>query len=311
MAYELNTTPVSSSASIASTDYLFGAPGPAGTPVSYTFGAVTQYALGYGGSQKVFIGASGTGFGGAASAKVHVIGTGTADARIRLAGSSSAVNYTDITDSGTGALFIATTRDTGSALTEIYPKPADGTSSSVVRFFRYTNTTGPCVIYVVRGDNTATIDAQISAGAATTNYTYFCANGGRFGLGIAAGLSAQLHTTGTVRHANFGAGTAQFDASGNVSSSSSETLKTVDGEFTRSIEALREITPILFHWNERSGMDQLNQYAGFSAQNVQETAPELVGVDDNGDLTLCLRGMLAMAVNAIKNIDARLTAAGY
>jgi hypothetical protein len=132
---------------------------------------------------------------------------------------------------------------------------------------------------------------------------------GNFGVGVAP--SARLHNTTSTRHDHLGAGSVQSDASGNLSTSSDERLKTIDGPFVRSIEAIRAITPIIYHWNARSGLDQLNQYVGFSAQNVQGNIPEAVGSDDQGFLTLSDRALLAAAINAIKNVDARLTAAGH
>jgi hypothetical protein len=132
---------------------------------------------------------------------------------------------------------------------------------------------------------------------------------GGVGIGTVA-PSAVLHNVTSTRHAHLGAGTVTSDASGNLSVSSDTRLKTIDGDFTRGIEAIRSLTPILYHWNETSGLDQLNQYAGFSAQQVQAAIPEAVGEDDRGFLTLSDRALIAATVNAVKQLDARLTAAG-
>lgn len=130
-------------------------------------------------------------------------------------------------------------------------------------------------------------------------------------LGVGTAASANLHNITSTRLAHLGAGAVQSDASGNLSVSSDERLKIVDGNFTRSIEALRALQPIVYRWNELSGMDQLNQYVGLSAQNVQANIPEAVGSDDRGFLTLSDRALLATIINAIKDIDQRLTAAGF
>lgn len=134
---------------------------------------------------------------------------------------------------------------------------------------------------------------------------------GKVGIGGVSSPTAYLHNQTSTRLAHLGSGSVQSDASGNLSVSSDERLKIIDGEFTRSIEALRQIAPIFYRWNERSGMDQINRYVGFSAQNVQAHIPEAVGTDAEGLLTLSDRGLLATIVNAIKNIDQRLTMAGY
>lgn len=136
------------------------------------------------------------------------------------------------------------------------------------------------------------------AGMAGTQTAYMPGN---VGIGTTA-PSAQLHTTGTVRFANFGAGSVSTDANGNLSVSSDERLKNVSGAFTRGLSALLQIDPISYHWKKSSGLDTENLYTGFSAQNVQASIPEAVGVDSRGYLTLSDRPILATAVNAIKEL---------
>jgi len=124
---------------------------------------------------------------------------------------------------------------------------------------------------------------------------------GNVGIGTTS-PTAQLHTTGTVRFANFGAGSLQTDADGNLSVSSDERLKNVSGSFERGLESLLEINPIVYRWNDASGMETENKYAGFSAQNIQSVIPEAVGVDSRGYLTLSDRPILATTVNGIKEL---------
>ena len=141
-----------------------------------------------------------------------------------------------------------------------------------------------------------------------TAKSYFA---GDIGIGTTT-PTAQLTTTGTVRFSTFGAGTLQTDALGNLSLSSDERLKNIEGEFTRGIDALRLITPITYEWKESSGFDTSTLYAGFSAQNIQEAIPEAVGVGSNGFLTLSDRPIPAALVNAAKEqqltLDSLLTA---
>ena len=124
---------------------------------------------------------------------------------------------------------------------------------------------------------------------------------GNVGIGTTT-PSAQLHTTGTVRFENFGAGTLTTDADGNVSVSSDERLKVVEGMFASGLSAVLAINPIQYRWNEDSGFDRNSIYAGFSAQNVREVLPEAVGEDKRGFLTLSDRPILASAINAIKEV---------
>jgi hypothetical protein len=120
--------------------------------------------------------------------------------------------------------------------------------------------------------------------------------------------TAQLHTTGTVRFANFGAGTVSTDSSGNLSVSSDERLKTISGTFNRGLESLRGISPIIYRWNDASGMETENEYAGFSAQNIKTNIPEAVGTDSRGYLTLSDRPILAAAVVSIQQLDEKIGA---
>ncbi len=123
--------------------------------------------------------------------------------------------------------------------------------------------------------------------------------GGDFGIGT-TDPSAQLHTTGTVRFSHFGAGTLQTDASGNISVSSDERLKNISGEFSKGVSDILKIEPIKYYWNKSSGLEMSQEYAGFSAQNVQQAIPEAVGKDVDGFLTLNDRPIIATLVNAVK-----------
>ena len=123
--------------------------------------------------------------------------------------------------------------------------------------------------------------------------------GGNVGIGTVTPV-AQLHTTGTVRFANFGAGTMQTDASGNVSVSSDKRLKKIVGTYNRGLTEVMGLMPKEYKWNKLSGLEMEGVYTGFIAQNVQEFIPEAIGIDNRGYLTLSDRPILAALVNAIK-----------
>lgn len=125
-------------------------------------------------------------------------------------------------------------------------------------------------------------------------------------VGIGTTPSAQLHTTGTVRFANFGAGAATFDASGNISSVSDERLKKVQGYYKAGLKELKNINPIIYKWNKKSGMETDSTYAGFSAQNVKANIQYGTGTTKDGYLSLQDRALLAASINAIKELAARV-----
>ena len=128
---------------------------------------------------------------------------------------------------------------------------------------------------------------------------------GNVGFGTST-PSAQFHTTGTVRFASLGAGTVQSDASGNLSVSSDERLKDIQGAFSQGLAGIIGISPIQFHYNKLSGLDMENVYTGFSAQNVLKSIPEAISIDSNGYLGINDRTILAVVVNAIKELHVEI-----
>jgi hypothetical protein len=130
---------------------------------------------------------------------------------------------------------------------------------------------------------------------------------GSLGIGTST-PSAQLTTTGSVRFATFGAGGVQTDANGNLLVSSDERLKYIDTTYSRGLDAVLGLSPIIYHWRPETGFDTENAYTGFSAQNVQEYIPEAVGESRDGFLTLSDRPIVAAIVNAIKELNAKIDA---
>ncbi len=138
-------------------------------------------------------------------------------------------------------------------------------------------------------------------------FTATSTNANSFAGDVAIGTTsptAQLHTTGSVRFENFGAGTLTTDANGNVSVSSDERLKEIEGVYhsTSSIMAILGINPIQYRWASSTGFDTETVYTGFSAQNVQEYIPEAVFEDKHGFLTLSDRPIIATIINALKDM---------
>lgn len=116
------------------------------------------------------------------------------------------------------------------------------------------------------------------------------------------GTSSQMtiKSTGVVQMSNYGAGTATFDASGNISSVSDERLKTAIKPYTSGLKQLLLLKPIQYKWNEKSGNETKETYAGFSAQNVKSAIPYGTGENKDGYLSLQERAIVATLVNAVK-----------
>ena len=98
----------------------------------------------------------------------------------------------------------------------------------------------------------------------------------------------------------YGAGTATFDASGNLSSVSDERVKRNIKSYRTGLKDLMGIKPISYQYNGLSGNEINGTYVGFSAQNVKDNIPYSTGVTDDGYLTLQDRAILATLVNAVK-----------
>jgi len=150
------------------------------------------------------------------------------------------------------------------------------------------------------------IASSTNSTGSTASTFFIVASSSNVGIGT-TNPTAQLHTTGTVRFANFGAGSLQTDANGNVTVSSDERLKNINGQFSRGLQEVLALNPIVYHWNTISGLDQTTQYAGFSAQNVQSVIPEAVGTSSSGYLTLQDRPILAAVVNAVKELNQKIS----
>jgi hypothetical protein len=99
-----------------------------------------------------------------------------------------------------------------------------------------------------------------------------------------------------------GAGTLQTDAAGNITVSSDERLKNFKGYFTKGLSAIMGLTPVNYTWKDFTGLDTVNTYTGFFAQNVEQYIPEAVGSSSNGYLTLQDRPLIATLVNAVQQL---------
>jgi len=122
------------------------------------------------------------------------------------------------------------------------------------------------------------------------------------------GTAMILNSSQALQLSGYGAGTLVTDASGNVTASSDERLKNIQGDFTRGLTAIKNIQPITYKWKSSTGNDSIYDYSGFSAQNVQASIPEAIGVDPRGFLTISDRPIIAALVNAVNEQQAIIEA---
>lgn len=115
----------------------------------------------------------------------------------------------------------------------------------------------------------------------------------------------QIGSTGTITFATYGAGTLTTDSSGNITASSDERLKDIQGNYTAGLAELRDIQPINFKWKSGTGLDQTETYSGFSAQNVLAALPQAVDMGLDGKYTLQDRAIIAALVNAVNQLRAQ------
>jgi hypothetical protein len=212
---------------------------------------------------------------------------------------ASTINANSVT-TGNGLVINANAITSGNALSLVSNSNAGTAAGGMLAIARAgANSAAGQFIYGMRSNVTTTgttstnIAVLGSASGATTNYgIYASASGGTNNYGLYV-------NTGTTKLA-LAAGTVTSDAGGNLTVSSDERLKDIQGFFNRGLAEIMNIEPISYKWNSLSGMETNGTYSGFSAQNIQGLIPEAVGVDERGYLSLSDRPIIAATVNAIK-----------
>jgi len=103
-----------------------------------------------------------------------------ADPTLRISEGNSTTYYSEIADVSTDRIVINKITAADNAIIDLNPKPGDGTSAALFRFFRETNTTSTSTAFsVYKADGTATIQHFFSA----KSNSYLCATGGNVGIG--------------------------------------------------------------------------------------------------------------------------------
>jgi hypothetical protein len=116
-----------------------------------------------------------------------------------------------------------------------------------------------------------------------------------------------VSNAGALRLNAYGAGTLTTDASGNVTATSDSTWKEQFKPFTRGLADLKTLKPVKYHWTKASGLDTLNEYTYFKAQDVQKAIPEAVfPAKESQPLGVQDRPIIATMINAINELQAKI-----
>lgn len=128
-----------------------------------------------------------------------------------------------------------------------------------------------------------------------------------FGVRSNSADTITIWANGNVRMHSYGAGAATFDASGNISSVSDSRFKIKQRDFIRGLAEIIKLEPYIYKYNELSGLDMIEEYTGFFAQQVLPYIPEAVSLSKrNGYYSFSDRAIIAGLVNSIKEINNRL-----
>jgi hypothetical protein len=245
---------------------------------------------------------------GSALSILGVTGNAIAD----VASIVAASDFQVLRRSGTAVAFGAVDVAQSAAITGILPLTNGGTGGSTVfteGSVIYAGASGVlaqnnAVFKWNNSSSTLTVNGRITGRGATADSSEYVLV---FENSTPANL-VFIRNDGLVQFSTYGAGTATFDANGNISSVSDERLKRGIAPWTRGLDFVKAIETISHRWGPTSGLEQQHTYVGFRAQQIRAIAPELVFARTDGELSLWDRGILAGVVNAVKTLDERVAA---
>jgi hypothetical protein len=113
---------------------------------------------------------------------------------------------------------------------------------------------------------------------------------------------ASITADGTIRQSSGTNCALSANASGDIICTSDANLKQNIAPFTNGLSAILAINPSYFQYKGES-----YTHAGFIAQNVQSVIPEATPLQHDGFLGLDTNAILAATVNAVKELDLKIT----
>jgi Chaperone of endosialidase len=163
----------------------------------------------------------------------------------------------------------------------------------------------PFYLYASNGASVSTWGTTGNTGTTTASNWVGTNDNVGFNLRANGANRISISTAGVITFNNLSSGTMQSTA-GVISVISDMRMKTEKAKFTKGVEAVKNIEPITYEWNEESGLPTGLEITGFSAQNIRDNIPEAVSEDKDGYLGLNDRAILATLVNSIKELNARI-----
>ena len=150
---------------------------------------------------------------------------------------------------------------------------------------------------LIRGLQNAGSDLRVAlfSGSSTivTRNGFICDETGSVGIKINesnAPLSYALDVSGSIR------------ASGTILQSSDERLKENIYPIDNAFDRVNSIEGVYFNWKDKS-----ERNVGVLAQQVEKVLPEVVSQDGNGYLNVDYGGIVPLLLEAIKELEARIT----
>ena len=180
-----------------------------------------------------------------------------------------------------------------------------------------TSSNGRISLQTPSGTGTSIGALQVGTGewgigsTASSNYFWLTNRTGTAALGLAS-QSIGISSAGAVRMGAYGAGTATFDASGNITSVSDPSQKNFVASYKRGLPEILAIAKDdkflgLHTWRKESGMETEGVYASFFAHD-DFPITDAVHKGANGINSFSDRPVIMALVNAVAELTTRLAA---
>jgi len=125
-------------------------------------------------------------------------------------------------------------------------------------------------------------------------------------LTIAAGGNVGIGTAAPTYKLQISTDSAAKPGTNTWTVSSDGRLKTIEGPFTRGLEAIERLDPVYYRYRDGNALNLPTDkiYVGFVAQDVKDVIPEAIGKDTQGYYTMNSDAITYAMLNAIKELKA-------